>query len=204
MSSHQTPHPNITSSYTHTTQESNAHLQSTLRHPNFYNKFLALQPSNMLNSSPVTIIPGYYTNPQYEYADNTLPHAPHQQSTIYNRKPAPYTHHKNLLQEKYTHNRHTYTHILDRDRHAPHNRHTYTQIPGDRHAPYTLTSQRSYTKFTHNNRINNNTNNNKSLGCYNCGEFNHRQSTCRFDHRLRCEDCHIQGHKRRLCEYYRS
>ena len=128
----------------------------------------------------------YYTNPQYKYTENTLPHAPHQQRALYNRKRAPYTHHKNIPQGGYTHNRHTYTHTPDRDGHAP----------------YTLTSQRPHIKFTYNNRINKNTNNAKNQGCYNCGEFNHRQSTCRFDHRLRCEDCHKLGHKRRLCEYY--
>lgn len=26
--------------------------------------------------------------------------------------------------------------------------------------------------------------------CYNCGESNHRQSNCRFDHVVRCHQCH--------------
>ena len=39
-------------------------------------------------------------------------------------------------------------------------------------------------------------------GCYNCGEYNHRQSSCRFDHQLKCALCHRFGHKERLCHYY--
>ena len=42
----------------------------------------------------------------------------------------------------------------------------------------------------------------RKIGCFNCGEFNHRRSTCRFDHKLRCEICHALGHKSRLCSYY--
>ena len=40
------------------------------------------------------------------------------------------------------------------------------------------------------------------VGCYNCGEFNHVQSKCRFDHKLRCGICRRLGHKSRLCQYY--
>ena len=35
-------------------------------------------------------------------------------------------------------------------------------------------------------------------GCYNCGEYNHRQASCRYDHRIRCNNCHAFGHKGRL------
>ncbi len=42
----------------------------------------------------------------------------------------------------------------------------------------------------------------RRVGCYNCGEFNHKQSTCRFDYKLRCELCHTLGHKMRLCHHY--
>ena len=38
-------------------------------------------------------------------------------------------------------------------------------------------------------------------GCFNCGEFNHRQASCRFDHRLRCGHCRQLGHKGKLCQY---
>ena len=34
-------------------------------------------------------------------------------------------------------------------------------------------------------------------GCYNCGEFNHVQSNCRFDHVVRCNTCNRLGHKTR-------
>lgn len=44
----------------------------------------------------------------------------------------------------------------------------------------------------HNNRSN-------GYGCYNCGEYNHRQVSCRFDHRLRCGLCRRVGHKQKLC-----
>lgn len=48
------------------------------------------------------------------------------------------------------------------------------------------------------------TQNNRSyrLGCFNCGEYNHRQTTCRFDHRLRCSQCYRMGHKQRMCQNY--
>lgn len=32
-------------------------------------------------------------------------------------------------------------------------------------------------------------------GCYNCGEHNHNQSRCRYDHRIKCTYCHNYGHK---------
>ena len=42
----------------------------------------------------------------------------------------------------------------------------------------------------------------KRTGCYRCGEFNHHQSNCRFDHKVRCNNCHAYGHKNKLCSYY--
>ena len=39
-------------------------------------------------------------------------------------------------------------------------------------------------------------------GCYNCGEFNHHQATCRFDYKLTCGLCHQLGHKQKLCRQY--
>ena len=42
------------------------------------------------------------------------------------------------------------------------------------------------------------TNRNRA-GCYNCGEFNHVQSNCRYDHKVKCNVCHKYGHKGRLC-----
>ena len=42
----------------------------------------------------------------------------------------------------------------------------------------------------------------KKVGCYNCGEFNHRQATCRFEHKVQCQQCYTFGHKSRLCSYY--
>ena len=39
----------------------------------------------------------------------------------------------------------------------------------------------------------------RPAGCYNCGEFNHRQGQCRYDHRIKCNVCYRLGHKGRLC-----
>ena len=38
-------------------------------------------------------------------------------------------------------------------------------------------------------------------GCHNCGEFNHHQSNCRFDHKLKCGRCGYLGHKSKMCSY---
>lgn len=42
----------------------------------------------------------------------------------------------------------------------------------------------------------------KKVGCYNCGEFNHVQVNCRFDHKVLCGICQHLGHKSRLCYHY--
>ena len=39
----------------------------------------------------------------------------------------------------------------------------------------------------------------KPTGCFNCGEYNHRQTSCRYDHRIRCNHCFKFGHKSRMC-----
>ena len=36
-------------------------------------------------------------------------------------------------------------------------------------------------------------------GCFNCGEYNHRQLNCRYDHQIRCNNCFNYGHKSRMC-----
>ncbi|KAG0721815.1 hypothetical protein GWK47_045671 [Chionoecetes opilio] len=38
--------------------------------------------------------------------------------------------------------------------------------------------------------------------CYNCGEFNHQQLNCRFDHKVKCGSCQRLGHKSKLCASY--
>ncbi|MEL6989196.1 MAG: hypothetical protein AAGK97_15395, partial [Bacteroidota bacterium] len=43
---------------------------------------------------------------------------------------------------------------------------------------------------------------NGRLGCFNCGEYNHHQSNCRFDHKIQCSSCLAYGHKSRLCSLY--
>lgn len=44
----------------------------------------------------------------------------------------------------------------------------------------------------------------RKVGCYKCGEFNHVQAACRFDHKLLCGICRRLGHKSRLCQYYNA
>ena len=39
-----------------------------------------------------------------------------------------------------------------------------------------------------------------NMGCYNCGEFNHKRNTCRFDHRIKCRNCGSLGHKSKSCK----
>ncbi len=42
----------------------------------------------------------------------------------------------------------------------------------------------------------------KKVGCFKCGEFNHFQINCRFDHKVLCGACQRLGHKSRLCHHY--
>ena len=60
--------------------------------------------------------------------------------------------------------------------------------PYTAHPSYHSLSTQNYTRYRQ--------------GCYNCGEYNHRQFSCRFDHQLKCALCHRFGHKQRLCRYY--
>ncbi|CAC5385437.1 unnamed protein product [Mytilus coruscus] len=40
---------------------------------------------------------------------------------------------------------------------------------------------------------------NSPKSCFNCGETNHSQVSCRFRQRIRCYSCHEVAHKRKLC-----
>ena len=56
----------------------------------------------------------------------------------------------------------------------------------------------NYNHYPNKNRsVNRNTE--RENGCYNCGEFNHRQTNCRYDHKLKCNYCHEYGHKIKFC-----
>ena len=35
---------------------------------------------------------------------------------------------------------------------------------------------------------------------YNCGDFNHNRSTCKYDQKLRCKSCFEYGHKQKFCK----
>ena len=37
------------------------------------------------------------------------------------------------------------------------------------------------------------------FGCYNCGEYNHSRSTCRYDTVIQCHKCNNYGHKAKYC-----
>lgn len=43
----------------------------------------------------------------------------------------------------------------------------------------------------------------RKIGCFNCGELNHHHQHCRFDHKLKCGNCNQLGHKSKLCNNYR-
>lgn len=72
---------------------------------------------------------------------------------------------------------------------------------------YSEVTRGSYTSsrghFSHDS-ANNSRHMRMQRGCYNCGEFNHRQAQCRFDHKLRCQSCKQFGHKSRLCDRYNT
>ena len=60
---------------------------------------------------------------------------------------------------------------------------------------------RENSRLNHIQNYNAATNRNRT-GCYNCGEFNHVQSNCRYDHMIKCNVCHGYGHKSKLCSNY--
>lgn len=72
------------------------------------------------------------------------------------------------------------------------------------HSRHDTQHTRIFTPTNNSNNTHFNMHQKRQVGCYNCGEFNHRQSSCRYDHKLKCEICHVLGHKSRLCNYYSS
>ncbi|KAJ8032701.1 hypothetical protein HOLleu_26300 [Holothuria leucospilota] len=87
-------------------------------------------------------------------------------------------------------------HRLDRGRHPiemdqNHNSRTYQSTPtrryADRYNGNRSLYQPHYQRYPSNR------------GCYNCGEFNHVVTNCRYDRPLKCRLCSRLGHKERNC-----
>ena len=76
-------------------------------------------------------------------------------------------------------------------RRRPEYHHQYQQ-PGSHHFSRTFESSNSRVEEW------------KPKGCFNCGEYNHRQTNCRYDHRIRCNHCFKFGHKSRMCTMQNS
>ena len=77
----------------------------------------------------------------------------------------------------------------------------YTPIPEfERREKYNYNTQ--YGKNSHSDFNNSEPYIRRNVGCFNCGEFNHVQANCRFDHKVLCTICQRVGHKSRLCRYY--
>ena len=92
------------------------------------------------------------------------------------------------------------------------NSHDYSDQPSHnswrgrtRHEPgshlHSVSSHPDRTEYTKYRRS---SNSGRRGGCYNCGEYNHHQSTCRYDHKIQCALCHSYGHKSRLCPQNRQ
>lgn len=63
-------------------------------------------------------------------------------------------------------------------------------------------ADRNMHDYTSTHRLANRNYDGRKRGCYNCGEFNHVQMNCRYDHKLLCGYCKRLGHKSRLCQQY--
>jgi len=74
--------------------------------------------------------------------------------------------------------------------------------PLQRYHPNPINSTNSYTASTRSNINVNDSYPQKKNGCFNCGEFNHHHTICRFDHKLKCGNCNKLGHKSKLCDHY--
>ena len=109
--------------------------------------------------------------------------------------------HRGQLEERYANNH--------GDRFASRN-HLYKRNPHDqrngndrlqhRHPSNYYNQRNSDASYQHGHSSNHCINSWSSpRGCFNCGEHNHRQSNCRYDHRIRCNLCFRSGHKSRMC-----
>lgn len=160
-------------------------------------------PRNTHYTEPHTPYNTYCTDPNTLHYPQPPPHITHytqpytSQQTHYTQPRAPQnTHYKQSRAPNSTHYTqphapHTPTHYaLPR---APHNHNTHYGQPRAPHNTHYAQPRVLYNSPTRGSYRH---------GCYNCGEHNHRQDNCRFDHRLRCELCNRLGHKQRLCHLY--
>ena len=98
------------------------------------------------------------------------------------RKPAPQN-------ERYHSNRNVYNGRGLDGSHLNFNEHNYGRVNRSQTNSNVQFSQNHHHTVYRNQR-----------GCFNCGEFNHRQSNCRYDHKIKCNICHEYGHKSRFCD----
>lgn len=129
---------------------------------------------------------------------HTQPRVPHYNHYAQSHTP----HNAHYTQHQVSHNAHN-TQLFRPHRnynsqsHTLHSTH-YTQP----YTPHNTHYTRPQTLYNSHHTAYTSTRGKYSYGCYNCGEHNHRQDTCRFDHRLKCELCHRLGHKQKLCHLY--
>ena len=103
----------------------------------------------------------------------------------------------------------------DQDTPSPHTSHSSGSRLHRHHSPDTNTTHynrqnphpyhrypHSHNDITHNEYPFHPRQSKPRRGCYNCGEFNHHQSNCRYDHQIRCGNCYNLGHKYKSCNYY--
>ena len=83
---------------------------------------------------------------------------------------------------------------------------TFNQRPTERRQTFRDLPRRvPLTRNTYGTRVNADDDDDRNRrGCFNCGEYNHRRSNCRYDHQIRCNNCYEYGHKSRLCNYVNS
>ena len=162
------------------------------------------QNHNVRGSAGQNRTPYNIRNNRYTRQENMQPSYPHTQQHPY----IPNNNDSHTGTPQYRHysrnNTHSHSSTSLRRPYLPNNTDSYLQTAHYRsYLPNNTNSrEESYVRMHQNIEDNGHQKIKRRIGCYNCGEFNHKQSTCRFDYKLRCELCHALGHKMRLCQYY--